>query len=387
MKNNNSAVFEQMGNHFAINKSCYIWGTGKIANKLYEILKPLQCVLAFIDSNPENQNREIDGIPVISPYEKRAENSFVVIATTNPTFETDIYKTIFMTGGGEAYPYNHFVRNILPIFALYAYKKVYLWHLPLSVTEKCTLCCEKCNHLTAYNPSPVHHSLEVIKSDLDTYFKNVDFVILSLVLVGGELFLHPNVVEIVKYVCDKYNQRFASMEIITNGTIAPSQEMICLIKQYNISVSISDYRYNIPSIRDKVNAVIQFFNSNGIQPEINMPEEWTDYDIGNAMLPEDCDYEHHFDRCNYHCRYLIDKKLYFCTTDYMAQKVGVLPEDDDSYIDLRNGDDTFEWKKRLVMFDYGFVNEQGYLDACKSCYGGFTISPKKIPVGIQMEKK
>ena len=126
MKTNNTVFFEQMGDHFRNNKNCYIWGTGQIGNKLYKILKPLQCVLGFIDSNPENRNRTIDGIPIISPYEKRAENTFVIIATTNSDYETDIYKIVLMTGGGEVYTCHHFIRNILPIFALYAYSKVYL---------------------------------------------------------------------------------------------------------------------------------------------------------------------------------------------------------------------------------------------------------------------
>ena len=386
MKTNNTVFFEQMGDHFRNNKNCYIWGTGQIGNKLYKILKPLQCVLGFIGSNPENRNRTIDGIPIISPYEKRAENTFVIIATTNSDYETDIYKIVLMTGGGEVYTCHHFIRNILPIFALYAYSKVYLWHMPLSITEKCTLRCEKCNHLTVHNISPEHHSLTAIKADLDVYFENVDFVISQLVLVGGELFLHPDVFEVVNYICYKYNWRYVSLLIVTNGTVAPSEELIRLIKQYKIEVSISDYRNNIPSIRKKVDDVIRLFEDNGVKPIINTSVEWTDYDIGNAVLPKNCDYEHHFDRCNYPCRYLVDKKLYFCTTDRMAQKVGILPEDDDSYIDFGNANDTFEWKKRLVMFDYGFVNEQGYLNACKSCYGGFTISPKKIPVGIQAEK-
>ncbi len=81
---------------------------------------------------------------------------------------------------------------------------------------------------------------EAIKEDIDLYFRCVDYVF-DMEIVGGESLLHTELAEILEYIGEKYNSKIGYLGIITNGTILPSQNIISILKEYGIGVSISDY--------------------------------------------------------------------------------------------------------------------------------------------------
>lgn len=79
----------------------------------------------------------------------------------------------------------------------------------LQINTTCNLRCKHCCQSDYASVMPIKQ----VKSILDILYKAKVF---EINLVGGELFLHPNIEEIIKLCCDKY--RF-STNIITNGTL------------------------------------------------------------------------------------------------------------------------------------------------------------------------
>jgi len=79
---------------------------------------------------------------------------------------------------------------------------------------------------------------------LDIYFKCVDYL-LDLDIVGGEPFLFSRLPEFIRYLGENYRHRIGYVGFITNGTIIPKDEVLDLLAQYSIEVSISDYSKDI----------------------------------------------------------------------------------------------------------------------------------------------
>ena len=64
-------------------------------------------------------------------------------------------------------------------------------------------------------------------------------------LVGGEPFLNTELGIIIKEVCKRYGDRIGCFQIITNGSVLPSHELLLLLKENNVLVRISDYTVNL----------------------------------------------------------------------------------------------------------------------------------------------
>lgn len=103
----------------------------------------------------------------------------------------------------------------------------------IEVTDKCNLRCQHC-YLEASCKKSDLLSWKQISTLMDILKKNH---VLSIELTGGELFVHPNVSDIIEKAC----QDFAQVAILTNGTILPSKVLDILVAHKNkiiISVSI-----------------------------------------------------------------------------------------------------------------------------------------------------
>ena len=66
------------------------------------------------------------------------------------------------------------------------YKKVYLGRVGITVTEKCSLKCEKCSECMPYIQNPKDADIKTLKMQTDKIFKVVDFIS-GINLVGGTL--------------------------------------------------------------------------------------------------------------------------------------------------------------------------------------------------------
>jgi hypothetical protein len=201
--------------------------------------------------------------------------------------------------------------------------------------------------------------------------------------VGGEVFIHPELKDILQ-VISRYRNRFIELQIITNATVTPSTAIFDMLKENNIRVVISDYRKGVPSIVPKVDKFIEQCNKAEVSLIIASIDNWCDYAIGktDTRFHNENNIVRHFDHCDYPCRYLRDGKLYYCTSDAMAKQSGIIGSVSEDFFELKSNPGVDD-KLRLLEFDYGIINEKGYAASCQSCYGGWSINKHLIPVAEQ----
>jgi len=114
----------------------------------------------------------------------------------------------------------------IPFAGGYPLLKDDLFKVPIAVEmnilKQCNLCCKHCS-LQDY---------EQIMSfnEIDRIFKILfDNKVLELNITGGEVFLHPDIMKIIKLACEKYN--FAT-SIVTNATLL-TDKLVKQLEKYN----------------------------------------------------------------------------------------------------------------------------------------------------------
>lgn len=107
----------------------------------------------------------------------------------------------------------------------------------VELTYNCNLRCRHCyktEDVIEAKSSPVYLEKEVVFSVLDE-IENLD--VIEVYLTGGEVFLHPDIIEIIEYASNK-NFRLI---ILSNGNVLEKDDIINKIKEleiYDIRISI-----------------------------------------------------------------------------------------------------------------------------------------------------
>lgn len=134
-------------------------------------------------------------------------------------------------------------------------------NLTILLTSRCTLKCKLCATYAPQNKKPCHYDSKIIMASVDKYFASMGDVCL-FTLSGGEPLLHPDLVRMVQHF-KQYASRMEKFEIITNGTIVPSEALLLALKEIpNVDVMIDDYGKNISK---KVDDVVMAFEKYGIR--------------------------------------------------------------------------------------------------------------------------
>lgn len=115
-------------------------------------------------------------------------------------------------------------------------------HTALSITERCTLKCTLCQAYIPYHDNPRDLTLAEIELILHRYFAIVSSVNFFCI-TGGEPLLHPDLITILKTAFSYSNQINRSIDIITNGSLFPTEEPLNFLAKIKtkIRVIISDY--------------------------------------------------------------------------------------------------------------------------------------------------
>ncbi len=384
---NKGHELDHVGKKFEGRQKVYIYGSKQPAEDVFKYLDFLNCVQGFIDGNLEIRKEKLCGKPIygIENIDLSKKDFIIVVASQAEAAMIARCVDHGLEEGRDFFLSNTFIRYYLPIYAMYAHGKSVIRLFPQSLTEVCTLRCIHCNHSLPFIGDPVHFDAEEFKRDIDLFFKYVDFVYF-IDFVGGELFTHPQMYEMVKYTLDNYSHRMRGSRFSTNGTIMPDEKTIALMKEYDIEISFTDYSINAPHVKEKGEKFLKVLEENNIRHTRDAMPIWKDYGIGRATpnLKSEAEKINYFNDCGTPCRYMRNGKFYYCTTDRLAQRAALTPEDSESYLDfntLTNDD-----KMQILEFDYGY-NNRGYLNLCLKCNRQFSINSNVIPKGIQYKEK
>ena len=266
-------------------------------------------------------------------------------------------------------------KNIVSIWPFIHKQKVHIFQTDILVTEKCNLACSFCNMFIPHYELPKHRDTQTILNDIDSYFNLVDYVSIFH-LVGGEPFLHPNIKDIIEYILEKYSDKIDKFIITTNGTVLPKEEILEVLKNNNVILSVSNYSNKLEKLKSKVDRVLTTYQENNINHYVRNNIEW--YDFGDLRIKNNMSEEeliNHFDSCTAPFRGLNDDKFYYCHLNTSAVLTKLFPLNDNDYVNLSEVS-----AENLIKFDLGFT-ELGYITFCDNCNGCNTGI--KVPVSYK----
>jgi len=266
-------------------------------------------------------------------------------------------------------------KNIASIWPFLLKQKVHIFQTDVLVTEKCNLACSFCNMFIPHYELPKHRDVQIILSDIDSYFNLVDYVSIFH-LVGGEPFLHPQIKDIIEYILEKYSNKIDKFIITTNGTVLPREEILEVLENNNVILSVSNYSNKLEKLKSKVDRVLATYQEKNINHYVRNNIEW--YDFGDLRIKNNMSEEeliNHFDSCTAPFRGLNDGKFYYCHLNTSAVLTKLFPLNDNDYVNLSDVS-----SEDLIKFDLGFT-ELGYITFCDNCNGCNTGI--KIPVSYK----
>ena len=125
-------------------------------------------------------------------------------------------------------------------------------------TTGCTLKCKNCNNLMPYYHSPYSIDPGELIRDFDRLMAGMDSCV-RFSLIGGEPFIYPHLKELLQHAIESKKTMYVGL--VTNATIIPNEEMLEILKNPKVVVSISNYGLAL----QKVDELIEVFKKNGIR--------------------------------------------------------------------------------------------------------------------------
>jgi len=360
-------------------KQIILFGYGRQGRKVLPTLQKDFEILFIIENDICKIGKCIEGVRIVGIDEARPKlKNHRIIVMTSEHYYQEIKEQLQREGLIENVDFTMFQQFITEWYYKFK-KKVCILKTDISVTPLCSLKCEKCHLFMPYWKDKQEKKIETIKQDIDSYFRCVDYVV-NMDIVGGEPFLYRQLNDVLKYLCEKYKKKIGYLGIITNGTILPSSEILETMNKYGIGVSVSDYSKELgdEDYTKKVNQFCDLLRSNNIDMIRNKEIEWFDFGFPEqTFFYRGQEVINHMACCNSIIHILDEKKFYGCSVAWAAQKSGLYPVDDMSYIDLESIDNnSIESRKIILEHSLGNI-ERGFLMFCQVC-GGFGIDNNNI---------
>lgn len=356
-----------------------LWGAAQLGKDFCEKYANKLRIVQIVDKDSKKWGESIcHGITTEEPENLVFDEKSVVVVTCSFYDEN---RPIIEKLGYIHMKNLFYYEDFYVLYDLYVNNFLRSRRVDISLTEKCTLKCKKCNMFMTYFENPQHQPLQDVLDDIDAYFSIVDFVS-DLNLLGGEPFLYPDFKDVLDYIAENYRDRIDKLIIFSNGTIVPNTELLESIKACSATVQFSDYTHVVPYDK-KIEQFKTVLNEMDIE-NYTMPwEEWGDFGFPDNpnIITDDQVATDFFERCKAPFRGIWKKRVYFCHLETSAVRAGIYPDDDNDYFDLKitSGNDL---KKLFCEFDYGY-SEKGYITFCKKCRGCGCVNNLTVPVAEQ----
>jgi len=235
------------------------------------------------------------------------------------------------------------------------------------VNQKCTLKCKHCysytNHFTGDNR--INFPVERILKDIDTFFDAVDGVKL-IPLIGGEVFLHPDINKIVKKILSKDN--FGILNVTTNGVCKMTEQDLDGFQDDRLQMVFSNYTDCIDEKQKELYYKnIEFAKSLGIQ--VIVPNNTPQWAMSTTLYDQEDDLDtlkHKFKVCRgqFDCKYLKNGYFYPCSVVDPIHTLSIADYPSD-YVELDNATSS-EHLRNLILE----VEKRDHYKSCGHCTGG-----------------
>ncbi len=248
-------------------------------------------------------------------------------------------------------------------------ESIHIAHLNIVVTTACSLRCKACSSLIPYyRKSQFFIPADIIQS-VSALLENVD-LIYEVEILGGEPLLHDALNEVVAFLSK--SRKILHIDIVTNGTIVPSRELLEKIKLPKVAFVVDDYKDK--SIH--FDEICYILDNAGFPYRINRHWRWADLgdfsdrkyslDVLNA-LQNKCFF--------YGVNEILNGKLFRCPRSSHASALNLVPDYPEDYLNLDSSLTRDDVRK--------FLFEEKNLNICKHCNGCIQDN-LVLPVAEQM---
>ncbi|MCL2531815.1 MAG: radical SAM protein [Oscillospiraceae bacterium] len=251
--------------------------------------------------------------------------------------------------------------------------RVVLPRVTMPTTTLCTLHCDKCVGHIPDLTNRRHFSAEEIISNMQALFARVDYIY-STIFTGGELFLHPQLDEIL-WACASIGKT-DEISVQSNATVMPNAKVLDALKETNTAVKITQYS---PTLQPRVEEFKQLLQAHSIRYTHESAQYWADMGAFGQQQPGDA--EKRYRVCTQSmCMLYAQGKFHPCTKSFvyvLEDKVSI-PNDDFIHVP--------ETTRETFAPQWNALMKKRRLTACSYCLGNSYESPR-IPVGVQRKRE
>lgn len=365
-----------------------IYGFGKAAQGNIDSFIDRFNVKGIIDNNKSYIGKEYRGIPIASFEEwlKNNNGEKIIILAAGKALHS-IKNSLVTANKKENIDFTDMDTFVNEWY--WRFKgQICIGKVTTSVTTACTFNCQYCNMLMPYYKEAKTYSCEMLCKDADMFFGLVDYVT-SFVIIGGEPLLYRDLCLYLEYLGNRYGNRIANIQLITNGSILPSKKLVGIIKKYNIEVRVSDYTLTVP-YEPRLREFISIMDNNQIKYIVFKQDEWLDFGFPHekvSMGETKEELKEHMLNCHGMCHWLHNGKYYYCSSAWSANECGLFELQKGDYLCLDELEKSpLEGKEALLKFHIGEL-EQGYMSLCKYCRGFGVGNDKTVKAGMQIKRK
>lgn len=397
---NRGHEFDELGELYKNIKKIYFYGASLSAKPLMNQIEStikhfnngiLDVQFEFVDRNIKKQKDVFLNTQVISPdifYSNFDKKNEIVVLCMNDRGAVEVWNELkkhSIERKTNAYNIYEFYRY-LSLFMYYRYNKFFLHFLDMFVHTNCNLNCKHCCVHT-YRNVRIHRTKNEIIKNIDEMFAKIDYIgIMNFGIADGFLAGEP-LEEALRYIINKYANRFEIIEIVTNGTVMPGRELLKILKSSKIRVAVDDYTDNVLLAKEKIEMVTQCLKNNGVNYSVLKREYWEEYEFGNVIDSNKEMLGSKLTNCICHAKgfaYLgygqPASRIYSCVHQTINAYLKMVEEVDDDGIDLMKSPPL-----EIIEFLLGYT-QKGYLSACQYCNGAFEGEEKlHIPVAVQIK--
>lgn len=242
----------------------------------------------------------------------------------------------------------------------------------LCVTQRCTLKCKLCLAFSPYYENPKDVTVDDARKILDTYFKIVDAVDIFNV-TGGEPLLNKKLVQIMKLLYDYKNQVNKSIDLVTNGTLEFSEDLLSLLSANSdkTRVIISDYGVLSTKLQNVINSLEKYkilYRVAKLHGDDLYYGGWIDFRNHSQQHFTIEDRDEQGRRCIHRVgRYFVidNGELHGCSRSFWRTLQGIIPKVKGEYVDLLDDSIPLE-EKRADLANLAALNSG---TSCAYCLG------------------
>ena len=363
-----------------------VYGFGRVGQGTIDLFVDKFNVKYIIDNNAKYRGQYYRNIPIVDfDFYKKSDYKGKIVILAGGLATESISKTLSeneFVQGRDFCDVNQFCQDWFWEF----HGQACVARINSLITTRCTLNCEKCCLLIPYHKRPLDFNMEQLKIDADLFFQSVDYVS-NFAVLGGEPLLSESLVPYLEYLGSNYKTRIGSIQVITNGTLLPSRELLEVIKTHNVEVRISDYTSQV-QYKERLDQLLQILKRENVKYTVFQQTEW--WDIGFPETKVNMgetkeELRQHMLGCQPFCQEIFEGKLYYCNFAWSAQQCGLFQLAEGDSLDLNSLKDDPLRKKKLLDFYFGNL-ENGYMSFCKVCRGFGANNKYWVPGGVQKER-